>query len=116
MCWARAGAVLGAMVAGQSDPALLAQLAQVTARNNSAELREALRAPSTEHDAAAAPAGDRCLARTLAELDAAVGKALAPIRQSARLLATMPGVRDLMASVEVAEIGLDMSRFPTAGH
>ena len=33
------------------------------------------------------------LQRTLAELDAAVGKALAPIRQRARLLATMGGVR-----------------------
>ena len=31
------------------------------------------------------------LQRTLAELDAAVGKALAPIRQRARLLTTMPG-------------------------
>lgn len=56
------------------------------------------------------------IVRTLAELDAAVGKALAPIRQRARLLTTMPGVSDLTASVVVAEIGVDMSRFPTAGH
>jgi transposase len=56
------------------------------------------------------------LQRTLAELDTAVGKALAPIRQRARLLTTMPGVSDLTASVLVAEIGVDMSRFPSAGH
>src|SRR3989442_10593176 len=52
-------AMLDAIVAGQSDPARLAQLAQGTARNKTAELREALgahhRAPP--HDAAVAPAG-----------------------------------------------------------
>jgi len=56
------------------------------------------------------------LERTLTELDTAVGKALAPIRQRARLLTTMPGVSDLTASVLVAEIGVDMTRFPSAGH
>jgi len=56
------------------------------------------------------------LQHTLAELDAAVGKALAPIQQRARLLTTMPGISDLAASLVVAEIGVDMSRFPSAGH
>ena len=94
-------------------------MAQGTARNKSAELREALRGRITEHH--------RMMLRlhlqvvdalqcALAELDAAVGKALAPIRQRARLLTTMPGVSDLTASVLVAEIGVDMSRFPSAGH
>ena len=54
--------------------------------------------------------------RTLAELDAAVGKALTPIRQRARLLMTMPGISDLTANVVLAEIGVDMARFPTAAH
>uniref|UniRef100_D5X1C1 Transposase IS116/IS110/IS902 family protein n=1 Tax=Thiomonas intermedia (strain K12) TaxID=75379 RepID=D5X1C1_THIK1 len=54
--------------------------------------------------------------RLLDELDATVGKALAPIREHARLLTTMPGVSDLTANVIVAEIGVDMTRFPTAGH
>jgi transposase len=40
----------------------------------------------------------------LAELDASVGKALASIHQSARLLSTMPGVSDVTAHVIVAEI------------
>ena len=52
----------------------------------------------------------------LAEIDATVGKTLAPIHDSARLLTTMPGVSDLTAHVMVAEIGVDMSRFPTAAH
>src|SRR5204863_2479621 len=42
-------AMLDAIVAGQSDPGQLAELAQGTARNKSAELREALRGRITEH-------------------------------------------------------------------
>ena len=55
------------------------------------------------------------LEQAIADIDAAVGKALAPIRERARLLTTMPGVSDLTAQVIVAEIGVDMARFPTAG-
>jgi transposase len=112
-------AMLDAIVAGQSDPALLTQLAQGTARNKSAELREALRGRITEHHRTMLRLHLQvidALQRTLGELDAAVGKALAPIRQRARLLTTMPGISDLTASVVVAEIGVDMSRFPSAGH
>jgi transposase len=112
-------AMLQAIVAGQTDPAKLAALAQGSARNKSAELREALRGRITEHHRTMLRLHLQvidALQRTLAELDAAVGKALAPIRQRARLLTTMPGVSDLTASVVVAEIGVDMSRFATAGH
>jgi transposase len=56
------------------------------------------------------------LEQARAELDAAVGKALAPIRERARLLTTMPGVSDLVAQVIVAEIGVDMTRFPSPAH
>lgn len=39
-----------------------------------------------------------------------------PIQHSARLLTTLPGVSDLTAQVMVAEIGLEMARFPRAAH
>ncbi|MFG6433937.1 IS110 family transposase, partial [Roseateles sp. LYH14W] len=39
-----------------------------------------------------------------------------PFRQAAKLLSTMPGISDVSANVVVAEIGIDMSRFPTPGH
>lgn len=52
----------------------------------------------------------------MADIDARVGKALAPIQESARLLTTMPGVNEVTAQVMVAEIRVDMARFPTAGH
>ena len=54
------------------------------------------------------------LDRALAEVDAAVGKALAPIRERARLLTTMPGISDRTAQVVVAEIGTE--RFPSPAH
>jgi len=56
------------------------------------------------------------LEAALSELDAAAGKLLAPIQERAALLTTMPGVSDIVAQVIVAEIGVDMSRFPSAGH
>ena len=56
------------------------------------------------------------LQAALTELEAAVGKALAPIRQQTRLLMTMPGVSDTVAHVIIAEIGVDMTRFPSAAH
>jgi hypothetical protein len=86
-----------------------------TARNKTAELREALRGRITEHHRTMLKLHLQvvdALRHTLAELDAAVGKALAPIPQRTRLLTTMPGVSDLTASVLVAEIGVDMTRFP----
>jgi transposase len=112
-------AMLQAIVAGETDPAKLAALAQGTARNKAAELREALRGRITEHHRTMLRVHLQvidALQRTLAELDTSVGKALAPIRERVRLLTTMPGVSDLTASVLVAEIGVDMSRFPSAGH
>jgi transposase len=112
-------AMLAALIAGETDPARLADLAQGTARRKRSELIEALRGRVTAHhrtmlklhvDVVAA------LETALAEVDTAVGKALAPIQARARLLTTMPGISDLVAQVVVAEIGIDMSRFPTAPH
>ena len=112
-------AMLEAIIAGESDPQRLAELALGNARKKTAELREALRGRITPHhrtllklhlDVVSA------LERTLGELDAAVGKALTPIRQGARLLTTIPGISDLTAHVMVAEIGVDMTRFPSSGN
>jgi transposase len=50
------------------------------------------------------------------ELEARVGDALGPFRDAAQLLTTMPGVSDIVARVIIAEVGVDMGRFPTAGH
>lgn len=112
-------AMLAALIAGERDPARLADLAQGIARKKRAELIEALRGHPTAHhrmmlklhlDVVAA------LEIALREVDATLGKALAPIQARADLLTTMPGVSDLVAQVILAEIGVDMTRFPTAAH
>lgn len=112
-------AMLAALIGGETDPERLADLAQGTARKKRAALVEALRGHVTPHhrtmlklhlDLIAA------LEAALRDVDAAVGKALAPISYAVDLLKTMPGVSDVVAHVIVAEIGADMTRFPTAGH
>jgi transposase len=56
------------------------------------------------------------LQATIAELDAAIGAALAPYRAAVEHLVTIPGVSTTAAQILIAEIGTDMSRFPSAGH
>lgn len=112
-------AMLWAIIAGESDPERLADLAQGTARRKRPELIEALRGRVTAHHRMMLKLHLDLIAdleRALAEVDAAVGKALAPIRERARLLTTMPGISDLVSQVVVAEIGIDMTRFPSPAH
>lgn len=112
-------AMLDAIVAGKDDPEHLADLAVGTARRKRVELIEALRGRTTEHHRAMLKLHLGLIAAlesALSELDDAAGKLLAPIQERAALLTTMPGVSDIVAQVIVAEIGVDMSRFPTAGH
>ncbi len=111
-------AMLSAIIQGETDPEKLANLAVGHARKKCPELIESLRGRVTAHH--------RNLLRlhlglidslqaAIAEVDASVGKALEPIQARATLLTTMPGVSDIVANVLVAEIGVDMSRFPTPG-
>lgn len=50
------------------------------------------------------------------DVEARLGTALAPFQDAVDRLMTIPAIRHTVARVIVAEIGLDMSRFPTAGH
>jgi transposase len=52
----------------------------------------------------------------IAEIDAEVDVNVEPFRSAIRLLTTIPGVSDLSARTIIAEIGNDMTRFPTDGH
>ena len=112
-------AILDAIVAGESNPEKLADLAHHGIRASREKLIEVLRGNVTEHhrfmlrlhlgqvDA---------LRKSIEEVEVELGKALAPERALVDCLTTMPGVGKVVAQVIVAEIGLDMSRFPTAGH
>lgn len=112
-------AILAALIAGDDDPEKLAALAHPRIQASHRDLVEALRGRVTPHhrfllrlhleqiDA---------LQRAVGELEARMGEALAPFREQVALLTTIPGVSDIVAQVIAAEVGLDMSRFPTAGH
>lgn len=56
------------------------------------------------------------LEKSIASIDDEVGVLLDPFRARVERLKTMPGISDVAAQVIVSEIGLDMTRFPTAAH
>jgi transposase len=112
-------AILEALIAGQTDPGQLASLAQGNAKKKHAELVAALRGRVTAHHRSMLKLHlglIDALRSALETVDADVGKALAPIADVAHLLTTIPGVGEVAAHVIVAEIGADMSRFPSAAH
>ena len=112
-------AMLAAIIAGQDDPEVLADLAVGTARRKRKELVEALRGRVTDHHRRMLKLHldlIDALQVSLRELETAAGKLLEPIKERAALLTTMPGVSNIVAQVIVAEIGIDMSRFPTSAH
>jgi transposase len=112
-----ARAMLNALIAGERDPAVLADLARGKMRAKIPALTEAL----TGHfDAGHAQLARSMLHRlelvedALAELDAVLATAFTPWAHQLELLQTIPGVGVKVAQVIVAETGADMSRFPTA--
>jgi transposase len=56
------------------------------------------------------------LEKSIEAVDAEVGTTIEPFRAKVARLVTMPGISDVAAEVLISEIGVDMSRFPTAGH
>ncbi len=112
-------AMLKAIIEGELNPETLADLAQGNARKKRSQLIEALRGRITAHHRNLLKLHlglIDSLKAAMKEVDAAVGKSLEPIQARAQLLTTMPGISDISASVIVAEIGDDMSRFPSPGH
>ena len=112
-------AILRAIVAGQSNPEILADLAQGNARKKRAELVEALHGRVRQHHRELLRVHlelVNALKQAVAELDAQVGKSFASIQESARLLTTMPGISEVTAQAIVADIGTDMTRFHSDAH
>jgi transposase len=121
--------ILEAIIAGVRAPEELAGLARGL-KASPPELRAALHGRVTAHhrfllelylgqwdrlDAAIRDL-DREVDARLTQIDAQAKPDAAPFRALIALLCTIPGVGPLSATVILAEIGRDMSRFPTAGH
>ena len=112
-------AILEALIAGETEPATLAALANQRVRAPRGKLEEALRGRVTSHHRFLLRLHLRqvdALEAAVAEIDREVEAELEPFRAAVRLLSSIPGVSALSAEVIVAEIGTDMGRFPTAGH
>ncbi len=112
-------AMLDALVEGKTDPVELAELALGALRKKHDQLVEALRGKVLPHHSFLLKLHlDQidALQRGIAELEAKIEEMLRPFADAVAHLMTMPGVGDTAAHVLVAEIGLDMKRFPTAGH
>jgi transposase len=121
-------AMLAALVAGERNPVVLADLALGRLRSKIDELRLALEGRFTDHHAAMVDLHltridhlDQMLARVvdkigvLGDAEGAAGLA-APFAAQIELLTSIPGVGERVATVVISEIGVDMTRFPTAGH
>ena len=111
--------MLAAMIAGERDPKVLAQMARAAMRGKITALREAFTGYFTDHHAFLL---QRMLARVdaidadIAALDARIQEMVAPFAAETERLDEIPGINATIASVILAEIGIDMGRFPTAGH
>ena len=114
-----ARAMIDALIAGERDPKVLAELAQGRMRSKIDELTLALRGRFTEHHALLLGVHldhiDQIDAH-IATIDARVEATTGPFDRQLAHLVTMPGIAEVAARVVIAEIGVDMAIFPTAGH
>jgi transposase len=109
--------MIEALIAGERDPRVLADLALGKARAKITELREALVGRFSDHHAFLARHAldhiDR-LDTEIAAFDARIEEELRPQRHRQDLLITIPGVARYTSQVILAETGGDMTRFATA--
>src|SRR2546427_3251918 len=116
---ASARAMLAAILAGQRDVEALADLARGRLRAKRDPLREALEGRVTAHHSflmtehlSTLEYLDEAIARVSGEID----QRLIADQEAIALLDTIPGVGQRAAEIRIAEIGTDMSRFPSAKH
>jgi transposase len=117
-----AQAILRALLAGQEDPQVLAGLARGKMRKKQAELERALVGKITLHHRfllsellVQLDFLDEQIAKLEERIDAVLGE-MPPFQVAIRLLDTIPGIDRHLAILIVAEIGVDMSRFPSDRH
>jgi transposase len=111
--------MLTALIAGERDPAVLAGLARGSLRSKTTRLTEALTGRFTDHHAfllgqmlGRVDASTTDIATVQARIDAQIGD-LAP---AVARLDAIPGIGPVAAQMILAEVGTDMTRFPTPAH
>ncbi|GAA2941865.1 IS110 family transposase [Glutamicibacter bergerei] len=111
--------MLQALIDGERDATVLAELAQRSMRRKIPQLIDALDGRFTDHHAFMM----RILLRQIDELTAVIDQltvkideAISPFRDACSALETIPGISRTSAQVILAEIGADMTVFPDAAH
>jgi transposase len=111
--------MLAALLAGERDPAALAQLARASMRRKIPLLEEAFVGRFTDHHAFLLRTMLARIDETSADIAAVetrIEELVAPFAQAVERLDEITGVGRTAAHTMIAEIGLDMTRFPTAAH
>jgi transposase len=112
-------AMLAALLAEERDPKRLAQLARARMRAKRSLLEEAFTGFFTDHHGfLLARMLDRidALSADIAALDTRIEALIGPFARAVDRLDEIPGIGQTAAHLLIAEIGVDMARFPTAGH
>jgi transposase len=112
-------AMIEAIIAGERDPERLADLSQGRLKAKRPAVVAALQGRVTPHHCFLLRlhlTQIDALEEAVRKVEARLGEALVQLQTAVDRLMTIPAVRHTVARVIVAEIGVDMSRFPTAGH
>jgi transposase len=111
--------MMAALIAGERNPVVLAQMARSRMRGKIAALEEAFTGRFTDHHAFLL---GKMLDRIdttdadIAELNTKIEELITPFAQAVDRLDEIPGIGRIAAAIIISEIGIDMDRFPTAGH
>jgi transposase len=111
--------MLSALLAGEVDPVVLAELARGRMRSKRDLLSQALQGQLKSHHRfllSEQLADIDALDEAIARLSTQIAECLCPYEQQIQRLMTIPGIKRRLAEVILAEIGPDMSRFPSARH
>ncbi len=112
-------AILAALLTGHVDPQALAELAKGRLRSKRDQLASALEGRVKPHHRfvlTALLSQIDSLDETIVRFDAQIQAICGPFDEAVELLDTIPGVARRTAEMLVAEIGTDMTRFPSADH
>jgi len=111
--------ILKAIVAGETDPAKLAELGGPQLAASRSDLADALHGRVREHHRFLIGQHLKTIEQleaTIAAFDTRIEAALRPFRDTIERLKEIPGLSQTSAAILIAEIGADMNQFPTAGH
>lgn len=112
-------AILSALVAGERDPAVLAELSVRTLRAKIPVLTQALAGHFTDHHGFLIATHLHLIdshEADIASVTARIEELMTPFQAARQVITSIPGIGIPTADVIIAETGADMAQFPTPGH